>query len=101
REPLGERATDEIARRLEREALLVIARAAPEESAWARLAGPPPADGEVVVRPVGRGAIATLGFHPSAARDADGAATAQLLQLLVEEARAPVAWLDWSGVLVL
>src|SRR6185295_9293927 len=34
------------------------------------------------VRKVGRGAIATLPFHPSQARDADGAVTARLRRLM-------------------
>jgi hypothetical protein len=53
------------------------------------------------VRPVGQGAVLTLGFEPSAARDADGAVTAMLRELLVAHALRPVAWLDWSGTLVL
>jgi hypothetical protein len=66
-------------------------------SAWAT------ADGEplVAARRVGRGAVASLGFHPSQARDADGAATALLSHLLVWGAGAPVAWFDWEGSLVL
>jgi hypothetical protein len=53
------------------------------------------------VRTLGRGAILTLGFHPSAARDADGAFTALLRELLVREARTPLTALDWAGTLVL
>jgi hypothetical protein len=54
-----------------------------------------------VVRRVGRGAVLTLGLDPSSARDADGSVTALLRELLVTHARAPIAWLDWSGTLVL
>ena len=50
---------------------------------------------------MGTGAIVTLGFHPSAARDADGAATALLRHLLICGASSPIAWLDWEGTLVL
>jgi hypothetical protein len=53
------------------------------------------------VRPVGRGAIATLPFHPSQARDADAAVTARLRRLMIEHARAPVAWFDHAGTVVL
>jgi hypothetical protein len=60
-------------------------------------------DGRVIarLRRIGRGAILTLGFHPSAARDADGAFSALLRTLLVSHARASVTALDWSGTLVL
>jgi peptidoglycan/xylan/chitin deacetylase (PgdA/CDA1 family) len=53
------------------------------------------------VRKVGRGAIATLPFHPSQARDADGAVTARLRRLMIEHAQAPVAWFDHAGTVVL
>jgi hypothetical protein len=53
------------------------------------------------VRKVGRGAIATLPFHPSEARDADGAVTARLRRLMIEHAQAPVAWFDHAGTVVL
>jgi len=52
-------------------------------------------------RPVGRGRAVTLGFHPSEARDRDGAATAFLVRLLTEPCAAPVAWLDHARTLVL
>jgi hypothetical protein len=55
----------------------------------------------VAARRVGRGVVASLGFHPSRARDADGAATALLRHLLVWGTEAPVAWFDWEGSLVL
>lgn len=53
------------------------------------------------VRRVGRGAMATLPFHPSEARDADGAVTARLRRLMIEHAHAPVAWFDHTGTVVL
>lgn len=53
------------------------------------------------VRKVGRGAIATLPFHPSEAREADGAVTARLTRLMIEHAPGPVAWFDWRGTVVL
>lgn len=55
----------------------------------------------VAARPIGRGVVVTLGFHPSAARDADGSMTALLRRVLVSAARRPVAWLDLDGVMVL
>jgi hypothetical protein len=64
---------------------------------WATLNGAP----VIAARAVGRGTVATLGFHPSQARDADGAATALLVHLLTHAASVPVAWFDWSGCLVL
>jgi hypothetical protein len=69
----------------------------PDCEVWATLDGAPLA----TVRRVGLGAVATLGFHPSAARDADGAATALLRRLLVRGSRRPVAWLDLERTLVL
>lgn len=66
-------------------------------SAWATLDGAP----LIVARRVGRGAIATLGLHPSEARDRDGAATALLRHLLIWGASAPVAWHELAGSLVL
>jgi hypothetical protein len=45
--------------------------------------------------------VATLGFHPSRARDVDGAAIALLKHLLIWGSPAPVAWLDLEGSLVL
>jgi hypothetical protein len=64
---------------------------------WATLGDAP----LIAARRVGRGAVATLGFHPSAARDTDGAATALLRHLLIWGGAAPVAWLDLEGCLVL
>jgi len=66
-------------------------------SMWATLDGAP----FIVGRRVGRGAVATLGFHPSRARDLDGAATALLRHLLIWSAMAPVAWFDLEHTLVL
>jgi hypothetical protein len=69
----------------------------PGTAAWATLDGAP----VIVVRRVGRGAVATLGFHPSEARDQDGAGTALLKHLLIWGACAPVAWHVLEGSLVL
>src|SRR5438034_1177388 len=55
----------------------------------------------IAARPVGRGAVATLGFHPSEARDQDGAGTALVRHLLIWGAGAPVAWHELEGSLVL
>ncbi len=64
---------------------------------WANLEGAP----LIVARSVGRGVVATLGFHPSRGRDADGMVTALLRHLLIWGAAAPVAWLDLEASLVL
>jgi hypothetical protein len=64
---------------------------------WATIDGTP----LVCARRVGAGIVATLGFHPSRARDEDGAATALLRRLLVAGALGPVAWLDLEHTLVL
>src|SRR5262249_61372960 len=64
---------------------------------WATVAEAP----ILAVRHVGQGAIATLGFHPSETRDADGAATALVKHLLIAGSPASVAWLDFEGCLVL
>jgi len=69
----------------------------PGTEVWATVDGRP----ALAVRPVGRGAVATLAFHASAARDAAGAATAILRRLLVEGPGAPTAWLDLERTLVL
>jgi hypothetical protein len=66
-------------------------------AAWATLEGAP----LIAARRIGRGTVVTLGLHPSAARDADGSATALLRQLLVWGATTPTAWLDLEGCLVL
>jgi hypothetical protein len=55
----------------------------------------------VVARGVGRGVIATIGFHPSDARDKVGAATALLQRLLIWGVDIATAWFDWSGTLLL
>jgi hypothetical protein len=62
---------------------------------WATLDGAP----LVCARRVGAGVVVTLGFHPSRARDADGAVTAILRRALVSG--APAAWLDLGDTLVL
>lgn len=64
---------------------------------WATLEGTP----IITARRVGLGVVATLGFHPSAARDSAGAATALLRHLLSRATRQPTAWLDLEGTLVL
>jgi hypothetical protein len=74
-----------------------LAVTGPDCETWATLDGAP----LVAARPVGAGLVVTLGFHPSRARDADGAATALVRETLVRSARAPVAWLDLEGTLVL
>jgi hypothetical protein len=66
-------------------------------STWATLEGVP----LIAARRVGRGLLATLGFHPSQARDTDGACTALLTHLLICGPDRPVAWLDLEGSLVL
>jgi hypothetical protein len=68
-----------------------------ETSAWVTLDGVP----IVSARRVGRSVVATLGFHPSQARDTDGAATALLKHLLTWGSAVPVAWLDLDGSLIL
>jgi hypothetical protein len=64
---------------------------------WATLDGAP----ALGIRRVGHGCVATLAFHPSAARDATGAASVLLRRLLVEGIAAPAAWLDFEQTLVL
>jgi hypothetical protein len=68
-----------------------------EVRTWATLAGAP----LIVARQVGRGVVVTLGFHPSQARDVDGAATALLQHLLIWGAASPIAWFDLAGSLIL
>ncbi len=60
-------------------------------------------DGVPVVsaRSVGRGSVIALGFHPSAARDATGAATACIRHILTQSALTPVAWFDLTATMVL
>ncbi len=55
----------------------------------------------IVERRVGGGVVCTLGFQPSAARDAAGEATALLRRLLVTALNEPAAWFDLDGTLVL
>ena len=64
---------------------------------WASAAARP----LVLARRAGRGAIATCAFDVGTARDADGAVTALLKHALIFGSSAPVAWLDWSGTVVL
>ena len=66
-------------------------------SSWASLESAP----ILAARPVGRGMVATLAFHPSVARDVDGAVTALLKHLLIWASQTPVAWIDLEGSLVL
>ena len=68
-----------------------------EVEVWASLDSVP----VVVARRIGRGVVATLGFHASEARDTDGAFTALLRHLLIYGSAAPVAWFDFSASLVL
>ena len=55
----------------------------------------------VMARRAGRGAVITLAFHPGEARDVSGGVTSLLRHVLVGAAQAPVAWVDWSGTMVL
>ena len=68
-----------------------------DNSIWATLDSTP----VVVARRVNRGVIATIAFHPSAACDQAGAATALLTRLLVWGTDIATAWLDWAGTLIL
>jgi len=54
-----------------------------------------------VSRPLGAGLVVSLGFHPSAARDADGAMTALLRRLMVSQSTRSVVWIDLEGVVAL
>jgi hypothetical protein len=78
---------------LEAAALELSAKA----TAWATLDGAP----VIAARRVGRGVVAMLGFHPSEARDRDGAGTSLLKHLLIWGAGAPVAWHELEDSLVL
>jgi hypothetical protein len=69
----------------------------PGTAVWATLDGAP----LIAARRVGCGVIATLGFHPSRARDRDGLVTALLRHLLIWGAGGPVAWLDLTATLVI
>jgi hypothetical protein len=55
----------------------------------------------ITERKVGKGAIFSLGFHPSAVRDESDFATALLRQILVEACKSPLAWLDFTGTMIL
>lgn len=69
----------------------------PQSRLWASFGRRP----MIVARTAGRGQIVTLAFHPSAARDVDGAYTALLRQLLINGSQRPVAWLDFNHTMVL
>jgi len=64
---------------------------------WATLDGAPIS----VARRFRCGVIVALGFHPSEARDSDGAASALLQQLLISGSHVPAAWFDWRNTMVL
>lgn len=64
---------------------------------WAKLGDAP----VIAARRVGRGVIATIAFHPSEARDQDGAITALIRRLLVFGAQRPIAWFDHANTMVL
>ena len=68
-----------------------------ETTTWSTLDGAP----LIVARREGRGTVATLAFHPSEARDKDGAATSLLKHLIIWGSLMPVAWLELGGTLVL
>ena len=72
-------------------------RLAPGTMMWTSLSG----NTVVAARRLGAGTIATLAFHPSEARDTDGAASALLQHLLIWSAPPPVAWLDFNRTLIL
>ena len=55
----------------------------------------------IASRTYGLGAVLSLGFHPSQARDAAGCFSALLKHMLVHAAREPVATLDFDNTLVL
>ncbi|MSP67042.1 MAG: hypothetical protein EXQ96_02880 [Alphaproteobacteria bacterium] len=76
---------------------LAMADLAPGAAAWATLGRRP----LVTIKAVGCGRLATLAAHPSALRDASGAGTALLTDLLVAASGRPVAWRDWRGTMVL
>jgi hypothetical protein len=64
---------------------------------WARLDGGP----VIAARARDLGTVATIGFDASAARDRAGAVTALLKHMLIEAVPGPVAWLDFSGTMIL
>jgi hypothetical protein len=69
----------------------------PDARSWATIEGAP----VVAARPYGRGVVATLGIHPSEARDTDPSGTALMKTLLTWGVPPPVAWLDFDETLVL
>jgi hypothetical protein len=64
---------------------------------WLTVSGAP----VIVARPVGRGVVVSLGFHPSRARDEDGAATAILSYLLRSTVPSGTPSCSWENVMVL
>jgi hypothetical protein len=68
-----------------------------ESEIWATLDGMP----IVLARRVGRGVVATMAYHPSEARDNDGAMSALIKHLLIWGTQAPIAWFDHGGSFVL
>jgi len=52
-------------------------------------------------RPLGAGLVVALGFHPSEARDMDGAITDLLRRLMISQSVHPVVWIDLEGVVAL
>jgi len=68
-----------------------------DSEVWATLDGEP----VIVGKRLGLGVFATLAFHPSRGRDADGAVTSLLKHLLVWSRPGPVAWLNFENTLVL
>jgi hypothetical protein len=69
----------------------------PGTMTWTSMSG----NAVVAARRLGAGTIVTLAFHPSEARDTDGAASALLRHLLIWSVPPPVAWLDFEETLVL
>lgn len=68
-----------------------------EEQTLLRLDG----TGVAVQKQVGKGKIVLMGFHPSAIRDSDAAATSVLIQLISHAPSTPTAWYSWQNTLVL
>ncbi len=54
-----------------------------------------------IQKQVGRSKIVLMGFHPSAIRDSDAAATSVLIQLISHAPCTPTAWYSWHNTLVL
>ena len=69
----------------------------PGGSSWMEI------DGKCVAAaaPTGKGTLVTLGFHPSAARDAGHGLTDAMRRMLTLGVAPPVAWLDLSGTVAL